>query len=237
MKSMEPVKVLVAAKYITPKSQIKEDMIKFMEIPAKFVTSANAVSFEKLKGKMTIVPFIEGEPILMNKLSEKAEELSSAVPTGLRAVAIAVDEESSVSFLIKPGDYVDVLLSFESSGEKKVSTVTAVILQAVQVVSTGTKFDAPDPDAKGYNSIALALSPEEAEILTFAREKGRITFALRGVGDTVKEKLKLTSFDDLLKQIRSNEKSDENIKVQSTIAPAAEREVKQPDPIIRKRGE
>jgi pilus assembly protein CpaB len=237
LSSMKPVKVFVASKFITPRSQIKEDMVQFVEMPSKFVTSANVSSFEKLKGKMTIVPFIEGEPILLNKLSAKAEELSSAVPTGLRAVGVAVDEESSVSYLIKPGDYVDVLLTFETSEGKKVYTVTATILQSVQVISTGTNFTNGDADIKGYNSITLALSPEESEILAFSREKGRLTFALRGVGDTVKEKLKLTSFSELVKQIKANEKGDEDIKKQLINSSAVETGEKNTDTSIQKREE
>ena len=48
MKSMEPVRVLVAAKYINPKTQINEDMVREAEMPAKFVTSANVKDYKKL---------------------------------------------------------------------------------------------------------------------------------------------------------------------------------------------
>ncbi len=206
MKSMEPVRVLSAAKYITPRSQVREDMVKFVEVPAKLVTSAHVKSFDQLKGKLTLVPFIEGEAILLNKMSAKAEDLSSAVPTGLRAVAVAVDEESAVSYMIKPGDYVDVLLTYDTSDSKKSIITTATILQAAQVLSAGTEFNAAAGGKKGYNTLTLALSPEEAEIIVYAREKGRLSFALRGAGDTIKEKIMIATFDGLLAQIKSNEK-------------------------------
>jgi pilus assembly protein CpaB len=209
MKSMEPVKVLVAAKYITPKTQINEDMVREAQIPAKFVTSAHVKDFKKLKGRMTMVPFIEGEPILLNKVSEKAGELSAAVPTGLRAVAVSVDEESSVGYMIKPGDNVDAFLTYAQGEGKLVHNVTAIFLQSAQVVAVGTEFAGSDA-AKKYNTITLAITPEEAELLVFAGSRGRISFALRPMGETIKEKIKVTAFDDLLRQIKTNEKAGED---------------------------
>ncbi|MEI7542424.1 MAG: Flp pilus assembly protein CpaB [bacterium] len=208
MKSLEPVKVFVAAKYITPKTQINEDMVKEAQIPAKFLTSAHVSDFKKLKGRMSMVPFIEGEPILLNKVSEKADELSAAVPSGLRAIAISVDEESSVGYMIKPGDMVDTLLTYEQGEGKSTHNVTAIILQAVQVVAVGTELRETE-EGKKYNSLTLAVTPEEAELITFASSRGRISFILRPIGDNTREQIKLTAFDDLLKQIKANEKKDE----------------------------
>lgn len=208
MKSLEPVKVFVAAKYITPKTQINEDMVKEAQIPAKFLTSAHVKDFKKIKGRMAMVPFIEGEPILLNKVSEKADELSAAVSTGLRAIAVSVDEESSVGYMIKPGDMVDTLLTYEQGEGKLTHNVTAIILQAVQVIAVGTEFSESDA-VKKYNSLTLAVTPEEAELITFASSRGRISFILRPIGDNTKEQIKMTAFDDLLKQIKSNERKDE----------------------------
>lgn len=210
IKSMEPVRVLVAAKYITPKTQISEDMVRSAQIPARFVTSAHVKEFKKIKGRMAVVPFIEGEPILLNKVSEKADELSGAVPSGLRAIAVSVDEESSVGYMIKPGDTVDALLTYEQGEGKQSRNVTAMILQSAQVVAVGTEFTGTDA-AKKYNTITLAVTPEEAELMTFAGSRGRISFVLRPIGETIKEKLRVTAFDDLLRQIKTNEKGEDKI--------------------------
>ncbi len=209
MKSMEPVRVLVAAKYINPKTQINEDMVREAEMPAKFVTSANVKDYKKLKGRMAMVPFIEGEPILLNKVSEKADELSAAVPTGLRAIAVSVDEESSVGYMIKPGDNVDALLTYQQGEGRQVHNVTATILQAAQVVAVGTEFSGSDTGKK-YNTLTLAVTPEEAELIIFANSHGRVSFALRPVGETTKEKIRVMAIDDLLKQIKTNEKGEDD---------------------------
>ncbi|MCE5299351.1 MAG: Flp pilus assembly protein CpaB [Spirochaetia bacterium] len=206
LKSMEPVRVLVAQKFITPRTQLKEDMVSFEEIPRKFVTSANITGFDSAKGRMALVPFVAGEQILQNKLSAKAEELSSAVPTGMRAISVGCDEESSCGFMIKAGDHVDVLLTFENGRGQNAFMATAMILQCVQVLAVGTDFSGRQKEGREYGSIALAVTPEEAELITYSRQKGRISFALRGLGDTQQESLKMSAFEELVKQIKGMEK-------------------------------
>jgi len=208
MAKMEPVKVLVAADYIPAYTELKKDMVEYSELPKNFITSAHVLDFEKAKNKITLVPFIKGEPIMINKISESSEELNTAIPTGMRAVSVAVDEQSSVDYMVKAGDYVDVVLTFEINENKKVYTVTATILQSVRVIATGSDSSGTSKEGS-YSAITLALTPEETELLIFAREKGRISFALRPVGDTTKEKIKLASINELINQIKANEKGDE----------------------------
>lgn len=207
---MEPVKVIAAVKYIPSYTRLEKEMLKTIEIPRKMINKANVFDIEKVVGKITLVPFIEDEPILENKLSRKGNELNVMISTGLRAISISVDEESGVGFMIRPGDYVDVLLTFRDSEiiSGKGVLKTATILQDVKVIATGNEFSL-DRKNTNYSSITLALMPEEAEVLTFAREKGRISFVLRALGDRTKEKIKQISFTDLLKQIRSNEKQED----------------------------
>jgi pilus assembly protein CpaB len=209
MSKMEPVKVLVAADYIPAYTEIQKDNVEYKEVPKNLVTSAHVLDFQKAKNKITLVPFIKGEPIMMNKISESAEKLNTAIPTGMRAVSLAVDEQSSVDYMVKAGDYVDVVLTFEINENKKVYTVTATILQAVRVIATGNDFSGNASKDQSYSAVTLALTPEETELLIFAREKGRISLALRPVGDTAKEKIKLASINELISQIKANEKGDE----------------------------
>ncbi len=207
---MEPVWVIAAAKYIPSYTRLEKEMLKIIEIPRKMVNKANVLDIEKIEGKITLVPFIEDEPILDNKLSRKGNELNVMIPTGLRAISLSVDEEAAVGFMIRPGDYVDVLLTFQDSDSitGKGMLKTATILQDVKVIAVGSEFSL-DKKNTNYSSITLALMPEEAELLTFAREKGKISFVLRALGDRTKEKIKQISFADIIRQIKNNEKQDE----------------------------
>lgn len=206
MSSMEPVKVIAAAKYIPAWAKLDEAMVEYIEIPKKFVTKAHIIKFDKYIGQMAMAPFIEGEPLLANKLSGKGEELNVVIPTGLRAVSVAVDEESGVGYMIKPGDFVDVILTYYDAGldGKKKNMVTATVLQDVRIVAVGQDFSFTKKSSS-YGSVTIALTPSEAEVLIFAREKGKLSFTLRALGDRSKEKIKSAEFPELMKQIRKNE--------------------------------
>ena len=139
-------------------------------------------------------------------------------------MTVSVDEESGVGFMIKPGDNVDILLTFETAENQRLFTATATILQSVKVIGVGANFKGNETQGD-YNSVTLALTPEEAELLTFAKDKGRINLALRPLGDRVKENVRLASFNDLMKQIKSNEKSEEEIKKEYIMGSPARKEV------------
>ncbi len=237
MRSMDPVKVVVAAKYIPAWSKIDKDNVKLIEIPKKFMTKAHIVKIDKLKNQISMVPFIENEPILANKLTDKGEQLNVAIPSGLRAVSVAVDEESGVGYMIKPGDSVDVVLTYQDKtpdGKQKLM-VTATVLQDVKIVAVGNDFSFTKKSAS-YSSITLALTPEEAEMLIFARERGRISFSLRPLGDRTKEKIKTVAFQELMKQIKKNEKGEEGIERKFNESPAGNKGVSD-DVEIQKREE
>lgn len=234
--SMEPVKVAAAVKYIPAWTKIDESMITFIEMPKKFVTGAHITKLEKYKGQMTVAPFIEGEPVLANKLAARGDELNSAIPTGLRAVSVAVDEESGVGYMIKPGDYVDVILIYQdqAAGNRK-NMVAATVLQDVRVVAVGQDFSLTKKNSS-YSSVTLALTPEEAEVLVFAREKGKLSFTLRALGDRVKEKIGIAEFEQLMKQIRKNE-AGAAAPAAPALKPAATESGAGGDGAIKKRGE
>jgi pilus assembly protein CpaB len=192
-----PVKIILAAKYIAANSQVTREMLKEGELPAKFVSPAVARDFNDIKGYIAIAPFVENEPLMINKLSKKAEQLSSNVPTGLRAIALPVDEVSGCGYMIKPGDVVDVLLTYEKTMDKKPYTVTSTILQCALVIAVGAGFDGDD--TKKYSSVTLAVSPQEAQLLAFAGEKGRFTLLLRPAGETDRGKTGDMTFENMIK--------------------------------------
>jgi pilus assembly protein CpaB len=204
-----PVKVVLAARYIAPGSQITADMLKEGELPAKFVTAAIGRSFKSITGFIALVPFVENEPILINKISQKAQQLSSSVPTGLRAIAVPVDETSSCGYMIKPGDRVDVLLTYDKSADKKVNIVTSTILQCVQVIAVGQGFENGE-SSKKYSSVSLAVSPQEAQMLAFAGERGRFTLILRPAGELDKGKTADMTYDGMVKMSAESGKYADN---------------------------
>jgi pilus assembly protein CpaB len=106
-----------------------------------------------------------------------------------RAVSIAVDSTSSVSGLVQPNDHVDLVGTFRfpaEQGNGSLDTVTLTLLQNVTVLATGQQLATGEVQVRrqqrsgrSYATVTLSLTPEEAELVIFAEQKGRLTMTLR----------------------------------------------------------
>jgi pilus assembly protein CpaB len=137
-----------------------------------------------------------------------------------RAVSIAVDTTSSVTNLVKPGHYVDIVGTFrfpEMKADKSLDTLTLTILQCVHVLATGTQMsNSVGPDAKGatrsYSTVTLEVTPKEAEMLIFASQKGRLTLTLRNYEDsTIIKELQSINFKYLEDHIKDYTREREEL--------------------------
>jgi Flp pilus assembly protein CpaB len=117
------------------------------------------------------------------------------IPAGMKAIAIAVDEASSVSFFVRPGDLVDVLATFTgdetSSGPQENAALfdisTRPIVQATRVLAVGSQYRRSERQAvEPYSSVTLLVSMAEAAKLIFARDfmNATMTLVLRSVTDS-----------------------------------------------------
>ncbi len=228
---MEPVKVYAAAKVIPAWTRIEPEMLTVLEMPKRYITASHTSDRKKLLGRLTMVPFAQGEPLLLNKVSEGGDELNTVIPAGLRAVSVSVDEESGVGYMVSAGDYVDVILNFQGEENSKKAMTTATILQAVKVIAAGQHGSSSK--SKQYATITLAVTPSEAEIIMFAKEKGRINFSLRALGDRGKESIKTVSFRELYESIKENERAGSVQKQGAAVKAPAE----DADPAVKTRGE
>jgi len=210
----EPKPVLIAARDIPSDTTITERDVKAVKIPAKFIQPSAISSKKAVIGKLTITPILKGEQILSTKIvsPEKGGWLAIKTPVGKRAVSISADSVSAVSGLIKPGDYVDILATFDlikigEGGRQEVQSITLPLFQNVLVLAVDRemkKVFLPEDKKQGrrerreISTITLALSPEEAENLVFAEEKGKIRLMLRGVKDNKESPLGVVNFSTLL---------------------------------------
>ena len=129
------------------------------------------------------------------KIREK-DGLAGIVNVGQRAISISVDSTSSVTNLIKPGDYVDIVGTFrfpEMKGDKAMDVLTMTILQNVYILATGKDLPiarriGQQTKSKGYSTVTLSLSPKEVEMIIFATQKGRLVLSLRSYNETGFEK-------------------------------------------------
>lgn len=140
--------------------------------------------FESAQGAMLGRAVRRGDPILGGFLERQAahQPFSSQLAAGRRAVTIPVDEISSLSGMLEPGDLIDLYVSFMHEQRR----VTAPLLQGVRVLATGHQrgeHDAAEGYGRGYATVTLDASPEDAVRLVAARQQGSISAMLRHAGD------------------------------------------------------
>lgn len=200
------VSVLVATDDINPRTTIKDSMIKVEdEDPSK--APQNAISDPTVAIGMVTINFIsKGSPITTDLLNGKglSNGLAYGITPPMRAITIALDPVSSVAGFLKPRDHVDVIGTFTDGSD----TITKTVLQNVLLLATGAQL-LPNQAAAQVNTgngnsandnapaaptgtvaapteipnATVEVTPEDAQKLILAADKGKLQLALRYADD------------------------------------------------------
>ena len=189
-----PVKVLMAVKALEPGALLTEDSVAVRAIPVAYVESRAVRESDRAKviGLRISTPVQANQSIFWTDLAiatDDRRDLSSLVQPGMRAVTIRAANDDKSFALIRPGDRVDVvatLAPLAPNGEK----TSVVLLQNVLVLAVGleTGNDVPTSGARTAGDsrqqvMSLSLNLQEAQLVSLALDRGRITVALRNPGD------------------------------------------------------
>jgi len=176
--------VVVATVNIPARTTVREPMVAVIRVPKGSRHLSATDSLGNVIGRVTTAPLIAGEQVLLARLHGSGQDTGLAfdLAEGYRALSVHINERIAVAYLVRPGDSVDVTVSYEPpalSGDLQ----SVIMLQDVTVVAIGseTRHGAPAPvDAK---TITLALTPQQAERLVWAEDHGSIRLLLRPVTD------------------------------------------------------
>jgi pilus assembly protein CpaB len=119
---------------------------------------------------------------------KETEQITRKIKDGCRAVSIGVTDVESVSSLINPENYVDVV---STTGDKN-NPQTVTLLTNVRVLAVGKRITEKDTAVKttdkltqndksngDYTSVTVELKPDDIVKIVNADEKGDIKFVLR----------------------------------------------------------
>ena len=165
--------VVVAAADLDIGAELRRDDIRIIDWPANAVPAGAIGDPKDVIGRSIVLPVIQNEPILPMKLAsaEAGSGLPPAIPPGLRAVSVRVNEVIGVAGYVLPGTRVG----------QNTDMTSKVILTNVQVLAAGTKIERDTDKGKplAVSVVTLLVAPEEAERLTLASTEGKIQLALR----------------------------------------------------------
>ncbi|MEK7389853.1 MAG: Flp pilus assembly protein CpaB [Elusimicrobiota bacterium] len=216
----ETAKVLATRVDLPERTVLKEDQVEVLEVPRKFMQQ-DAFEIKSPSDMKLIINLVtrtrvpKGNQLTQSALMSLSPEsgLSVKIPPGYRGAILPIDQEMKV--LIKPGDRVDVLVTFDAMmNDGRKEKVTATILQNVLVIAVGTNLG-QGMNAKQFKtlgekedktaafsekaSVSLALNPNEAQYLALAVKTGDTAVIMRGLGDVEMHPMEMASFRKLFR--------------------------------------
>lgn len=200
--------VIVAATDIPAGGVLNADNLAARSIPQRYLasTTLGPDDFDTVEGQKIVVDVKAGDPIDRGALdrSDRAA-LSTTVANGERAITFPVDEVSSISGMLVPGDVIDLLYTGPGNTENSYRRQPGAepgpnellhvrpILQAVQVIATGkttrkrivqTQAGGSEEVNMDFTTVTLKVTPAQAQEVLMGQRLGSLTAVLRNPEDT-----------------------------------------------------
>mgnify|MGYP000848163886 FL=1 len=207
-------KCVVAATDIGIRSPLTEEMLLETSVPSDVAHPLCVESMETVVGRIARDRLVKGQYILQPNISDikTSSELSFVLAEGMRAITISASVTTAVGNMLRPGDYVDVMVFFDdqTAGEG----VSFTLLPKTLVLATDTMIEQEEPaegplgkvsgateNIKGYQSVTLAAAPDDCAKLIYAESAGRLKLALHSPRETkTRTDMKHVVFDDIAKE-------------------------------------
>lgn len=180
--------VVVAAAPLGLGVRLKASDLRILDWPLGQQPAGSFSRIGDCVDRALITPVVANEVILEQKLAsrEAGAGLPAAIPEGMRAVSIRVDDVVAVAGFVQPGTMVDVMVTGDPSmtGQPGIS-MTRTFLEDIRVMATGQQVQ-QDATGKPQNAtvVTLLVTPEQADLLALAATNGKLHLALRNTIDT-----------------------------------------------------
>ncbi|WP_394836801.1 Flp pilus assembly protein CpaB [Pendulispora rubella] len=175
--------VLVSVRTLEPGAILRDEDIGERFIPQSYVETRAIRSSDRARiANLRIAAPLEAQQLIMWTdivlANDDKRDVASLVQTNMRAVTIHT--ETKANMLVHAGDRVDVLATFQRPNSNDVRT-GVVLLQNVLVL--GRSNESPERGQTEGSDLALSLSLQNAQILSVAADKGKLSVALRSPED------------------------------------------------------
>jgi pilus assembly protein CpaB len=182
----EAVPVAVAAADLPWGTKFSPEMVKTLPYLKESLPPGSFLDTESLKGRVLISPLKKNELVLECRLAPDSVTtggISAIVKPGKRALAVKGDKVIGLSGFIRPGNWVDVLVTTTNPLNKR--KITKIVLENILVLATGVEIEETKEGGKPHSVdvYTLEVTPVEGEKLSLAANHGKLHFALRNITD------------------------------------------------------
>ena len=182
--------VVVAARALPTGVRLTAADLKVVPWPAGSMVPGSFSNVDAVVNRELLASVVENEPMVESKLAgtESGAGLPSAIPQGMRAMSVKVNDVIGVAGFLDPGTRVDLMVTIR----KKDESTSRTVVSNVQVLTAGTRSDQQRPKEKDATTgaptaaavVTLLVSPEDAERIALAQSEGQIMLSLRNPLDT-----------------------------------------------------
>ncbi len=161
-------KIVVANQDIPAYTAITSGMVSVIEVDANTYFAGAAPSVEGVEGSMAQAPIATGQVVYTNQISRidlgaGGNPLFMTLTNGQRAMSMSVDKITGISNLLKVGNRVDIIATYDSDAGAAVTTV----MQNVTILALNQRLTnasaAPPPSSDSDKSSSQSSSSSSAE--------------------------------------------------------------------------
>ncbi len=192
---VKQVQVVIANQDIPEGTALTAEMLELKAFPAEFAPEAAVSGEQEAVSKFTVTRVVKDQIITAPILSttKQAGALALSIPKGKVAYALPRTDLLSANSAIRPGDYVDVLVTFTVKAAVRAGmngnndedlTTTQKTLQNVQVLDLYGEGAGGSAGSSGVSAVVFLLDHQQAVALKAAKDAGGIIdLTLRGSDD------------------------------------------------------
>lgn len=184
---IETHQVLMVIKDTVPGERLVLDQnVKFEAVPITTLVPYKGdvvVKPEEFEERAAKIPLTTNDIVRKSKLTEKGQYgASGQIPKGMRVFTFVANETHIHAGLLRPGDNVDVTVSFT---DRKGIVVTKVLLECIEVFATENKTvnSEDNKNEQRARSVSLLVTPEQDGFVKIAQMKGQLALSLRNPED------------------------------------------------------
>ncbi|MCK0154643.1 Flp pilus assembly protein CpaB [Alcanivorax sp. S6407] len=160
--------------------ELTDDSLAVVSSPAPI---ANVLTADKDVVGKPLRQFARPGELLSRNHLEPGGTLPGTLPSGYRALAVAVDDVVMAGGLVTPGDLVDVVVAFRKGDGERDNPAAMVLLSNVQVLAVkGAMAEAQSDQGREQqrrnNTVVLAVPGDKMAAVLLAEEEGALRLAV-----------------------------------------------------------
>lgn len=185
-----PIEILMVRQDLPLGQPVTAESLAIRQMPTAYVEDRHvrATDQDRILGIRAAHGLRANQALLWTDLATAVEgrrDLSELLRRGMRAITIQVDRRDALVTLLRPGDRVDLLFTGTRPGAEEDGQITISLLQNILVLAVGqdTGGERMDQNESRQSDLSVAVTIEQAALLTHALTSGKIELTLRNPTD------------------------------------------------------